>query len=228
MHIAESLLVASVEAIISPDEAKSVLRLADDLIASAPAGTFEAGAGGRSIHCIESVGVQETVAVYEPRGRIEIDSLPRSMTAIVDNAVWRSRAEIKRLLPSFREIDDWVYVEYGVGQYVSPHVDYARNLEKPAHPKIVGISIQLNDEFSGGEFCVETCGSSALWREEGAEIHIADAANNYSAWFRSLPRTRWTTPPVKGNAILYGSRVIHSTNPVNYGRARRLISWLLA
>lgn len=225
---AETLIVSSVEQLLTIEESDFVVSRLTALIQSAPPQTFEAARGERSIHGIDGLSTAEVVSVYEPNGRLEVPSVPPEVTALVNRAIERRLIDIQRLVPSVRSIDEWTYVEYRTGEYVSPHVDYAENNDCPDRPKVVGIGIQLNDDMAGGEFFVETTAAPELWNLTGPDAEINQVANNHSPWFRALPRTQWRTRAAKGSALLYGTRVVHGTLPVTQGVSRKLIGWLLA
>jgi hypothetical protein len=228
MHQLETLMVLSVENLLTRREADVVVDRMRAHIADAPVDAFESARREKSIHGIPGLSPGETSAVYEPNGRLEVDVVPGEVATLVNGAIERQMDDIRRLVPSVTGIDDWVYVEYRRGEYVSPHVDYAENADRPERPKVVGIGIQLNDDLTGGEFFIETTASAQLWHDTVHGIDIAPVANNHSEWFRQLPRTRWITRAAKGSALLYGTRVVHGTCPVESGVSRKLIGWLLA
>jgi hypothetical protein len=227
MLITETLAIYSVEGILIGDESEDVVRAIEDYKSRVPGVAVVAGRRGSSVHSIAGFDVEETVAIYEPHGRIEIDAVPDAAVEILNAAVTRRLADIRRALPSVRRVEDWIYVEYGPGQFITPHADYAKNEDDPNHPKVAAINIQLNDEFEGGEFFVETCGSSRLWTDEGPPA-LLEGVDQSTEWFRSLTRTRWVSGPRKSTALIFGSQLVHGTNPISRGRSRKMISFLTA
>jgi len=227
MHRAESLMVGSIEGLLSGAERTEILALMQAHMRGRASEAWKAGANERSIHSIPGASVGQTVSVYEPAGRVEIQKLPEAVTDIVSRAVRRRWTDIQRLAPSVDAVDDWVYLEYGVGQHVTPHVDYPLNEDRPAQPKVLGISVSLNDGYQGGEFFVDTTADARLWTGQEGDLEIAPLANGISSWFNELSSTRWMTKPAPGSALLYGTRTIHGTLPVTGGRACKLIGWLL-
>jgi hypothetical protein len=127
-------------------------------------------------------------------------------------------------------------VEYGHGQHITAHLDGIAPdpLEWPR--QIAGISIVIDAPTDGGAFFAETASGEPLWATTpppGAGYYPGmwlahDGADHSSAWFRDLPRTRWTVAPAPGTALLYGSQLAHGTEPVCAGIARKFISWLIA
>ena len=228
MNIAETLLAYSVEGLLTDTESDAVLDLLDRHTAALPPRAMCPGLNGRSIHTVEGLDVEQTVAVYEPRGRLEMDTVPDGVSEVMERAMLGRWDDLRRALPSACRIAPWIYVEYGPDQHVTPHVDYAWNEEDPGHPKVAGISVQLNEGFLGGELFVETSASPRLWTAAGGGDTLADGADQSSDWFLSTPRTRWTAAPRRGTAYVYGSQLVHGTMPVRWGRVRKLISFLTA
>ncbi len=228
MNVSETLLAYSVEGLLGDTEADAVLDLLGRHIAALPPERMIPGLNGRSIHTIEGFDVEQTVAVYEPRGRVEMDTVPDGVSEMMERAMHGRWDDLRRALPSARRIAPWIYVEYGPDQYVTPHIDYAWNEEDPGHPKVAGVSVQLNDGFLGGELFVETSASHRLWTLDGGRETVAYGADQSSDWFPSTPRTRWTAAPRRGTAYVYGSQLVHGTLPVRRGRVRKLISFLTA
>ncbi|MGH8974902.1 MAG: hypothetical protein ACRD0C_17080 [Acidimicrobiia bacterium] len=228
MNISETLLAYSVEEFLTDAETASVLEMLDRHTAPLPVRAMTPGHNGRSIHSLDGFSVEETVEIYEPRGRLELDAVADDVSEVMDRAVHRRWDDLRRALPSARRVDPWIYLEYGPEQYVTPHIDYAWNEDFPDHPKVAGISVQLNDGFLGGELFVETSASPRLWRAADGREVVAAGADLSSHWFPSTPRTRWTSTPRRGTAYLYGSQLVHGTLPVLRGRVRKLISFVTA
>lgn len=183
---------------------------------------FDVAHRDHSTHEIAGVSPQDTIRIYEPNGRIEFDSLPAEACQIASAAVQRHLPQIRQLFPSVSFVDDWIYLEYGPSQFVTSHVDYPIDDDHPDHPKYAAISVVLIQSERGGEFFIETCGDPGLWRED----RLVDNCNSNSAWFRALHRTRWTTRVEPGDALCWGTQVIHGTLPVESGRVGKLLGLL--
>lgn len=176
----------------------------------------------RSVHELPDLSREEVVKVYEPNGRIELDEVPDIVREIVSNAVQRRLPDICRAFPSVTYSQDWFYVEYGPSQYITPHVDYPIDDDCPERSKYAVISVILWQCQKGGGFFVETCGNPGLWKGDS----VLEGANFHSEWFRSLRRTRWETHPQEGDALCWGTQVIHGTLPVAEGKQGKLLGFL--
>lgn len=225
----ETLMPYSLEGFLRPDEVAAVCREMDGVKERLAADSLVAGVNGRSVHSIRGLGVVETVAVYEPEGRVEVTELPGSVHEVLETAFERRLPDIRRAYGSVRRSDCWMYVEYGPDQFITPHIDYPHNESRPERPKVTGINVLLNDDFTGGEFYVETTGARDLWHEgDDGQARVREGANYHSDWFRELPRTRWTARPGSGTALLYGTQLVHGTLPVTSGRVRKVLGFLSA
>ena len=226
MHRSESLLCYSIENFLSDQEINLVIASMDAQKAAAPTEFGDIRELGRSVHSLEGFSREETVALYEPNGRIEVDKVADGATEILNHAVRRSFNDICRAFPSVKDFDPWIYVEYGAGQYITPHIDQANNDIDMSHLKVAGISIQLTDDFTGGELYIETCGSHRLWADRQGDLMTAEDADYHAQWFRDLPRTRWVSKPKKGTAFFYGSQLVHGTNPVIAGAVKKILGFV--
>jgi hypothetical protein len=198
-----------------------VLRSIDAYKASNP-GRLQAGAHGISIHASPNLTVAEVIQVFEPAGRLDINvqHLPRDVIEIAECAFYRHIEDIRRAYPATHGPHGFTYVEYGVGQYFTAHADGVG-----AHQK-VGFGVTLTDDFEGGDFVVQTCGSNRLWtRDAQGELRLAPSHDSSSAWFRTLPKTEWATRPKRGNAIFYGGALTHASKPVTKGCLKKLLGF---
>jgi len=218
---APALLPYSIEGFFTDDEVAQVLRSIDAYKAANP-GRLQAGAHGISIHQNPNLTVSEVIQVFEPAGRLDINSqhIPRDIVEIAESAFYRHIEDIRRAYPSTHGPFGFTYVEYAVGQYFSPHADGVGTDEK------VGFGITLTDDFEGGEFIVQTCGSNRLWmRDEAGELRLGPCHDSSSEWFRTLPKTEWLTRPKRGNAIFYGGALTHASKPVTRGCLKKLLAF---
>ncbi|MDO3704054.1 hypothetical protein Q3W71_20520 [Micromonospora sp. C28SCA-DRY-2] len=236
IHVAETLTTHSVEGFLSPTDVEQLATAMDEILAAAGTRRFDCGRT-TTMHEIPGLTAAQAMAVYEPAGRIEITELPSSVTAILDRATNRAMPTIRRAMPSVTALRPWTYVEYRTGQHITPHADGIAPDPHTWPRQIGGIGIPIRHADAGGDFYVETTGAPDIWASTdlasaagyvpGMSL-IHDGADNSSAWFRDLPRTRWTVRPRLGDAIVYGSQLTHGTEPVSSGRSRKFISWLIA
>lgn len=184
---------------------------------------LEAGARGYTIHNFNSASVQQIVKVYEPHGRTDVNwqDIPRGVAEVIETAFFRRIEDIRRAYPTAFGPIGYTYVEYRPSQYFTAHLDGAN------HIQTAGFGVTLSDDFEGGDFAVETCGSGALWREMNDDrLENAPGHDAQSAWFRALKRTRWTTRPTRGTAIFYGSGLTHSSDPVRQGVLKKVLAFI--
>jgi hypothetical protein len=222
----ESLLIHSIEDFLSTEDRKAILDEMSHLITIRGREDFDTDRG-TSVHAVEGLDVGATMKLYEPSGRVEIADLPTPVVEILDRAAARALPHTRRLFPGGGRLRSWIYLEYGPGQYITPHIDMAIDDREPADYKVAGIGVPLNDDYTGGKFFVETCGSEDLWRDQngGACHQVRDGADFSSDWYPALARTRWTVCPAPGTAVLYGSQLTHGTEPVTAGRIKKIIGF---
>jgi hypothetical protein len=220
----ETLMVHSVEEFLTAPEINCLM----SHLSEAPAHLNNFAAKGRadSIHEIRGRTREEAADIYEPFGRLEITELPPAVVVLLDEALERHADAIRRNFPSLRRRDSWVYVEYGVGQYIVPHVDFIQDQSDRERRKVAGVSLLLEQPEEGGEFLIYTCGADALWESglEGPLIPERLSPENHQ--FLDLHKTSWVTRQQAGTAIFYGAQVIHGTAPVARGHARKIIGFL--
>jgi hypothetical protein len=221
----ETFACHSIENLLDAGELTAVRGAMQRALSAASPEQTEVGVRSRSVHSIDGLTPRQAAAVFEPHGRIEYEDVPDEVARTLGQAVQRRWADIVRVYPSARALDPWIYVEYGTDQYITPHIDEYHNDSRPAHPKVAGISLLLNDDVEGGSLFIETCGAAELL-VGGEAGTVRSAANQHSDWFRLLPRTQWVSRPRAGTAVLYGSQLTHGTEPVIRGRAMKLISFL--
>ncbi|MFI2238220.1 phytanoyl-CoA dioxygenase family protein [Streptomyces chrestomyceticus] len=217
----DSLKIGSVEGLLSPDEVTRLTACVTDGLGADR--RFTVSERRRSVHSLEGESLARVKEVYEPHGRVEYDELPDEITGVLEGAVARRLGELRRIFPTVRRSMDWLYVEYGAGQYVTPHVDYPFNEIAPDRPKVAAIGIVLHKAEAGGEFFVETGGGDALWNDEG---EVKEGANDHSPWFNAMRRTRWHVTSRAGDAVCWGTQLVHGTEPVAAGRSGKFIGFL--
>jgi hypothetical protein len=239
IHIAETVGVGSIENFADAAELDQLAALMAKHLAHQGAIPDPYGSDrSASIHEIPGHTPAQAMAVYEPRGRIEITDIPEPAEQLLQRAFDRTRPALARLMPSITTCRPWTYVEYGPGQHITSHLDGIAPDPYAWPRQIAGISVVVAPADHGGGFYVETTASDSLWhlRADQAQEHgyaegmwlANDGADNSSAWFQQMPRTRWTVNPAAGTALLYGSQLAHGTEPVTGGRSAKFISWLAA
>lgn len=227
----EFLGIASLEGFLSPAEIRAILRPIDHLKRrlqrSHGRAAITAGTKDTSVHRLDSFGLtaKRAARVFAPRGRIEIslgDDLP-AVRARLDDAFFRRIEDIRRTHPRATWPRGWTYVEYGPGQDCTTHADGTFG-----GTQVAACSIRLDDRAVGGEFYVETSGSPALWMDGAASAELLTAGLYDNRWLRALPKTRWLAMPATGTAIVWGAQLLHGTQPVVRGTARKIIAWIEA
>lgn len=237
IHIAETGTVGSVEGFLAPDERVRLAKVMDTFLTDEERARFDTGRT-TSIHEIPGHSHAQAMAVYEPAGRVEVPQIPAEAERVLQNAFDRARPALSRVMPSITTCRPWTYVEYGPGQHITGHLDGIASDPLAWPRQIAGISVVIIEAESGGAFYVESSSSDRLWNtrvEDGAAHGYADGmwlahdgADHSAAWFTHMPRTRWSVSSLPGTALLYGSQLIHGTEPVIRGRVAKFISWLIA
>ncbi|MGI5401293.1 2OG-Fe(II) oxygenase [Streptomyces sp. CA-135486] len=237
IHIAETLSIRTVEGFLTPTETERLNRVMDDALSSL--GRDQYGTGRRTtIHEIPGHSPAQAQEVYEPTGRIEMTEIPYEATALLDQALKHHMASITRTLPSVTSHRPWIYLEYGIGQYITPHADGIAPdpLDRPR--QIAAATVTLTDtQDTGGAFYVETAGSDILWADHEAPAEsgyapgmrfVHDGTDMSSPWFQTMPRTRWSVAPAPGAFVVFGSQLVHGTEPVRTGRVRKFLTLLIS
>lgn len=215
--------IHSVEGFLTHEEVAAVTSALDSVIDTSSDGCDIARAPELSVHYIPGYTPEDIVNIFEPASRRELRFLPDEVVEILDTASNRAMDRIRSVFPSVEETGPWIYVEYGPGQYVTPHVDYPNDPDNPGLVKYAAISVTLQQAADGGEFFVETISDSNHRDSEGRvvrDLHWGDSR------FRSRSRTRWLVRPEVGDAVLWGTEVCHGTKPVRQGCARKLIAFV--
>jgi predicted 2-oxoglutarate/Fe(II)-dependent dioxygenase YbiX len=223
----ETLLVHSVEGFLTATECATICDVVDASLVELGRSTF-AEERTTSVHAVDGMSTAEVMRHYEPSGRLELHPLPEKAQTVVDTAAERAMPHLASLFPSARRIGSWIYLEYQPGQFITPHIDLPFDDTDPTHIKVSAIGVTLNDDYAGGEFFVESCGSPRLWRQESANgLRLARHGSDMTAeWYRALPRTRWRVRPRAGDAVLWGSQLSHGTEAVSRGRVKKVIAFV--
>jgi hypothetical protein len=227
LRAGEGLAIHSLEGFLSKTEIRNALRAVDALKGTRPAGAFDSGADGKSVHHLASFGLDDGQAakVFEPQGRIEISvgaNLPQVLE-VLESAFFRRIEDIRRVYPSATWSIDWTYVEYGAGQGCTSHADGSFS-----GTQVGAMSVRLDDGTVGGEFYVETCGSDEIWTHEPEDPELILPTHYSNEWLSTIPKTRWLSQPARGTALLWGSHLIHGAQPIVKGTAKKFIAWIEA
>ncbi|WP_131770257.1 2OG-Fe(II) oxygenase [Candidatus Protofrankia californiensis] len=234
IHIAETLNIGSIEGFLTPGEMRELTAVMDAALADDGSRRYDTERTS-TLHSIPGHTPRQAMDIYEPAGRLETQELPQRAVTLLAAAVERATPALKRAMPVLTACREWMYVEYGPGQHITPHLDGIAPDPTIWPRQIAGISVALERAEDGGEFFVETTSADALWSPQhpGDGYHqpmafARDGADHSADWFRTLPRTRWHVTPQPGTALLYGSQLTHGTEPVRQGRERKFISWLIS
>ncbi|WP_338672583.1 2OG-Fe(II) oxygenase [Streptomyces sp. SCSIO 30461] len=233
IHIAETLSIRTVEGFLTPTEIERLNRVMDDALG--PLGRDQYGTARRTtIHEIPGLSRAQAQEVYEPVGRVEMTAIPYEATALLNQALKHHMAAVTRTLPSVTGHRPWIYLEYAAGQYITPHADGIAPDPLARPRQIAAATVTLTDTHdTGGAFYVETSGSDASWAADEAPAEsgyapgmrfVHDGTDMSSPWFRAMPRTRWSVTPAPGTLVVFGSQLVHGTEPVRTGRVRKFLT----
>ncbi|MFJ9693135.1 hypothetical protein [Kitasatospora sp. NPDC101183] len=237
IHIAETLSIHTVEDFLGAHEVQQLNELMDLELAQRGRESFD-DARLSTIHEVPGLTSELARALYEPAGRVEMTDVPAAAQAILNAALERSRAAIARNAPSVESHRPWIFLEYQAGQYISAHADGIAP-DPGAWPRQIAaasVAIELAPDGSGG-FYVETSGSEAPWTPASPKPvtgydarmrFISEGTDGSSDWFAAMKRTRWTAQPATGTLLVFGSQLVHGTEPVRVGRVRKFLTLLTA
>jgi alkylated DNA repair dioxygenase AlkB len=224
VRVSESLGFFSIERFLTGDEVREILRVVQEHRDTLSQEELHETERATSVHYVPEVSLSMTMAAYEPHGRVEITPLPATAEKILADAVDRALPAVRRVFPSARRGEAWTYLEYGPDQHITAHIDHPVEIaDDGAH--VVGLSILLSDDFEGGDFVLETSSSPELWRDDRPEF-TREGADHTSDWFPAVATTKWRARPSLGTAVLYGTQLIHGTDPVRQGCAKKIIGFL--
>jgi hypothetical protein len=224
MHSSGQLL-HSVEDACTESEATRLLREMDALIARSDGAYVIGGQREASVHDIPGHSPREAAELYEPKGRIECTELPADVVDTLETVFARNLPALRYAYPEATRNNGWFYVEYGAEQFVNPHVDYHGRIGDPWPGVLATVSLSVCAADRGGEFFIETSGSDAVWEKP----HVARRGLDWSTpAFREQRRVRWTARSEAGDMLVWGSQVIHGTEPVIEGRSCKFLTQLLS
>lgn len=234
ISMSETLMTGSIEEFLNTHETELLTGLMNAFLHRSGRSIFDEERTS-SIHEVLSLASHAVRAAYEPEGRVEVMTIPAEAEVLLQRAFHRAAPAIHRLCPSASVCRPWTYVEYGVGQHITPHVDGIAPDPLSWPRQIAGISVLIQKADAGGEFFIETASSEAIWNSVApadsgyaVDMQLAhEGADETSPWFRAMRKTRWIVDPPVSTALMYGSQLTHGTQPVKVGRARKFISWLV-
>ncbi|MFE0043377.1 hypothetical protein [Streptomyces albireticuli] len=212
IHMTETLAVHTVEGFLTPDETAEVVKLMDDHLATT-----------RWVPARPSDGLAPPASVQE----------------ILGGAVERALPAIRRVFPSAVAVTPWDYHGLGPGDRIEAHV-HGVSAPESRPQRVARVAFHLREAERGGEFYVDTCASDALWTDRTAgpgsafapgtrfvrEISHHSGPREIAA-LSGVPRTRWTSAPPAGTAVVYGAQLVHGVEAVRAGRLRKLITNLM-
>ncbi|MFF7024842.1 hypothetical protein ACFY97_28015 [Streptomyces klenkii] len=211
IHLTETLAVHTIEGFLTPDETSRLTKLLDD-------------------HLVATGWVPE-----RPRAGMVP---PEAAQEILMAGIERAMPAIRRVFPSVAGVTPWDYHDLGPGDRIDPHLHGVHEPDKRPQ-RVARVAFHLQEAERGGQFYVDTCSSDAVWTDRTAgpgsaflpgmrfARDIADDAGPEAAWLNDVPRTRWTSAPPAGTAVVYGAQLVHGVETVVEGRLRKLITNLL-
>ncbi|MBD2470941.1 hypothetical protein [Nostoc sp. FACHB-145] len=176
-----------------------------------------------SVHTLPGQAAQNVARLYSPNGRGEMQAVPSDIDAILTEAFNRNLTKICTVYPMARMNSKWILVSYSSGQFIVPHVDLP-DLNSIGRSKIAGLSVLICAPEKGGAFFIETTATNHIWRGQCPVWSVTPGEFNSN--FRETQRTRWICAPRVGDALLYGSRLIHGTLPVLNGIAIKALTFI--
>jgi hypothetical protein len=161
---------------------------------------------------------------------------PEDAQEILAAATERALPAIRRVFPSVAGFDPYLYHDLGPGDRIDAHL---HGIGDHSPRRVARVAFHLQEPVRGGEFFIETCSSDAVWTDRTAgpdspfaagmrfAREIGHGQETEAAWLDAVPRSRWTSTPPPGTAVVYGAQLIHGVNPVVEGRLRKLITNLV-
>lgn len=160
--------------------------------------------------------------MYEPCGRDEAladSQVVEALRPIVDRANERLTNWFERF-----QIDEWFIFRYGRGQFIIPHADGTGHSpeERADHVQLAALSLVLQQADAGGEFYVQTESCEDDW-SHGVRTGLDPTSSRYDR----TTHPRWVLKGIEaGDAIVFGSEVVHGTESVVSGAAWKMIGFI--
>jgi hypothetical protein len=158
--------------------------------------------------------------LYEPRGRMEAHAGPQLNARLTELATKRL-AELPGWLPDEFEFSSWFVFAYGPEQYIIPHADGSSYLGG-ARRQLAALTLWLQVPDKGGEFYVHADPFVTDW---SGDIRTGLDPTTSTYEYSSTPR--WTLGNLEsGDAVLFGSELVHGTNAVVHGVALKVLGFI--
>src|SRR5690349_3755376 len=116
MRTGETLAISSCERFLEPEECRAILDAMSSHLAGLPVDRRRETARSRSVHSVPGLSLAETMRLYEPAGRLEIDGVPSAVEEFLARAAIRALPAVRRVYPSAVGMGSWIYLEYREGQ----------------------------------------------------------------------------------------------------------------
>ncbi|MDT0454028.1 hypothetical protein [Streptomyces hesseae] len=213
----ETLAVQTVEGFLTPDETEQLTKFLDEHLAATG---------------------------WRPARPSDGLVAPGEVQEILAAGVERALPAVRRVFPSVTTATPWDYHDLGPGDRIEPHlhgVEEGMDAAGGRPQRVARVAFHLREADEGGEFYVETASSEALWTDRTAGPGSAflpgtrfareishHAGPEATAALARVPRTRWTSAPPTGTAVVYGAQLVHGVATVRAGRLRKLITNLLS
>ncbi|MEV4927313.1 hypothetical protein [Streptomyces roseoverticillatus] len=212
IHMTETLAVQTIEGFLTPDETAELTKVLD-----------------------EHLAVTGWVPERPSAGLVP----PEAAQEILAAGIERALPAIRRVFPSVARATPWNYHDLGPGDRIDAHL-HGVGAPDETPQRVARVAFHLQEADRGGAFYVDTCAADALWtdrtagpgsaflpgtrfaREISDEGHAEDLA-----LLDGIPRTRWTSAPPTGTAVVYGAQLVHGVETVVEGRLRKLITNLM-
>lgn len=163
--------------------------------------------------------------LYEPKGRTHVVA-SLATNRFLDRIAYASLSLLASWLPGDFVLTPWYLFSYREGQFIIPHADGAEYPTDPSRRQLAALSIWLDCPDEGGQFYVATCPFSNDWTHRDGEplrVGLDPMSSNYD--YSAAPRWHLSNFPA-GSAVLFGSEVVHGTEPVIRGSALKALSFL--
>ncbi|GHF65568.1 hypothetical protein GCM10010218_53840 [Streptomyces mashuensis] len=209
IHMTETLGVQTVEDFLTTDETAELTKIVDDHLAATG---------------------------WVPARPSEGTTPPQAAQAVLNGAVHRALPVLRRVFPSAVGVDEWLYHDLKPGDRIRPHVHGVGDPQARPH-RIARVVFNLQDADEGGQFYLDTYASDDLWSQAvpdssdhgpGTRYVPEITARSGPVKLDEIPHTRWICVPPPGTLVVYGSQLVHGVTPLVSGRARKLITDLLA
>lgn len=185
--------------------------------------------------------MDEEAGSWLPEVQAAVLPAPAEALEILDRAVERALPAIQRAMPSIAGAASWAYTHLTHHQEVPTHLGGIT--DPTVTPRRIGrIGVVVTAADAGGQFYVETTSAEGPWTgrllteaegyEPGTPLArtLPDTSTAHSTqpdWITPLARTRWICDAGQGNAVAYGTHLIHGVTRVRRGLLRKFVGDLI-